>query len=351
MFKRFTNLAFLVMLSAAAMAQTTTPPATGTGNGQGRQNGQGRRQPRPYAITIVNNTKVKLDTAKISADFKAVYPGFAAGDGYRTKREVTMRVIDTVKSFTMKAVAGEIVVNKRWIKKKKNFKGFQNSLQAALHKNWTSVDTIRKDGYQLVFINKNSDFNPAIQKDLVETFFKVFPVLVSTFNDKTTHEVVFVTDTAYAGVAEASGNRILFSTKYMNAHPTDIDIVTHEGMHLVQGYGYGSGPVWLTEGIADFIRYKYGVDNVGSKWTMPAVNAKTNEKKYENSYRITARFFEWIDQKVKPGMIIQIDKELRNHTYTKDTWAQLSGKTIDELWDDYYKNPEISIHYSGKERN
>ena len=347
MIKKLTQLTFLVMLSAAAFAQTTPPATAPTGQPQQRR----RNQPRHYAITIVNNTKVNVDTAQINADFKAVYPGFAAADGYRTKREVTMRIIDTAKKFTLSAVAGEIVVNGRWIKDKKNFTGFQNSLQEALHKNWTSVDTTRKDGYQLVFINKNSAFNPAIRKDLVETFFTVFPVLVSTFNDKTTHEVVFVTDTAYGGVAEASGNRILFSTKYMNAHPTDIDIVTHEGFHLVQGYGYSAGPVWLTEGIADFIRYKYGVDNIGSKWTMPAVTARTSEKKYENSYRVTARFFEWIDQKVKPGMLIQIDKELRNHTYTKDTWAALSGKTIDELWDDYAKNPEITIKYSGKERN
>ncbi len=340
MFKKITNLTFLLMLSAAAFAQTTTP----TGQPQQRR----RNQPRPYSITIVNNTKVNVDTAQINADFKAVYPGFAAGDGYRTKREVTMRIIDTTKKFTIKAVAGEIVVNSKWIKDKKNFAGFQNSLQEALHQNWNSVDTTRRDGYQLVFINKNSAFNPAIKKDLVEAFFKVFPILVSTFNDKTTHEVVFVTDTAYGGVAEASGNRILFSTKYMNSHPTDIDIVTHEGFHLVQGYGYSAGPVWLTEGIADFIRYRYGVDNIGSKWYLPAFKATQS---YKNSYRVTARFFEWIDQKVKPGMLIQIDKELRNHTYTEATWAALSGKTIDELWDAYAKDPELTLKYSGKERN
>ncbi|MES2428578.1 MAG: basic secretory protein-like protein [Bacteroidota bacterium] len=344
MFKKISNLTFLLMLSAAAFAQTTPPATTPTGQPQQRR----RNQPRPYTITIVNNTKIAIDTAKINADFKAIYPGFAAADGYRTKREVTMRIIDTAKKFTLKAVAGEIVVNGKWIKDKKNFAGFQNSLQEALHKNWTSVDTTRQDGYQLVFINKNSAFNPAIKKDLVEAFFKVFPVLVSTFNDKTTHEVVFVTDTAYAGVAEASGNRILFSTKYMNAHPTDIDIVTHEGFHLVQGYGYSAGPVWLTEGIADFIRYRYGVDNIGSKWYLPAFKSTQS---YKNSYRVTARFFEWIDQKVKPGMLIQIDKELRNHTYTEATWATLSGKSIDELWADYAKAPELELKYSGKERN
>ncbi|NNU34052.1 hypothetical protein HK413_07600 [Mucilaginibacter sp. S1162] len=95
-----------------------------------------------------------------------------------------------------------------------------------------------------------------------------------------------------------------------------IDIVTHEGFHLVQGYGYSAGPVWLTEGIADFIRYEYGVDNIGSKWYLPAFK---ETQSYKNSYRVTARFFEWIEQKVKPGMAVQLDKELRAHTYTEGT--------------------------------
>ncbi len=346
MFKKISMPAFLVMLCVAAFSQTI-PTNTTTG---GQTSQRRRNEPRPYTITIANNTKVKLDTARVNTAFKATYPAFAAADGYRTKREVTMRVIDTANRFTISARPGEIVVNSQWIKKKKNFNKLRANLQEALHKNWISVDTVKKGDYQLVFINKNLNFNPVIKKELIETYFTVFPVLVSTFNDKTTHDVIFVTDTAYKGVAEASGNRILFSTTYMNAHPTDIDIVTHEGMHLVQGYGYGSGPVWLTEGIADFIRYKYGVDNIGSKWFLPAFTAQHNEKKYENSYRITARFFEWIDQKVKPGLIIQIDKELRNHTYNQDTWVRLSGKTIDELWDDYAKNPELILKYSGKER-
>ena len=347
MFKKISILSILGMLSVIAFAQTVpTPPAKEGQNPQRRRN-----QPRPYSITIVNNTKVTLDTANINTAFKAVYPKFATADGYRTAREVTMRVIDTANKFTLSAKPGEIVVNSNWINKKGNADKFQAQLEEGLHKNWNSIDTIKRNDYQLVFINKNSAFSPAIQKELIDTYFKVFPILVSTFNDKTTHEVLFVTDTAYKGVAEASGNRILFSTTYMNAHPTDIDIVTHEGMHLVQGYGYGSGPVWLTEGIADFIRYKYGVDNIGSKWFLPEFTEKHNEKKYENSYRITARFFEWIDQKIKPGLIIQIDKELRNHTYTQDTWFNLSGKTIDELWDEYAKNPKLELKYSGKERH
>lgn len=340
MIKRLTHLTFFVLLSAGAVAQTTLPAS----NAQPQRR---RNQPRPFTLTVNDAAKTKVDTAKLGAAFRSVYPAFAMADGYRTKREVTMRIIDTnAKDFTLKAAPGEIVANGKWLKKKQNLQNFQQSLESALHKNWVSVDTIKKDGYSLVFINKNEKFDPTIQKNLISTYFEVYPKLVSLFNDKATHDVIFITDTAYKGVAETSGSRILFATKYMNKFPYDVDVVTHEGMHIVQGYGYGSGPVWLTEGIADFIRYKYGVDNIGSKWFLPTFKAK--EKGYEQSYRITARFFEWIDQKVKPGMIIQIDKELRNHTYNADTWTKLSGKTLDQLWADYSASPDLNLVYSSK---
>lgn len=342
MIKLFTSTNLLLLFCAAAFAQNTSSNANG-------QNAQRRRfQPKPYSITINDVAKTKVDTAKIGVAFRNTYPGFATADGYRTKREVIMRIIDTTKSFTIKAMPGEIVVNGKWLKNKKNLAGLEQHLNDAFHKNWSSVDTVKKDGYSLVFINKNSNFDATIQKNLIETYFEVYPKLVSMFNDKATHDVVFVTDTAYNGVAEASGNRILFSTKYMNKFPYDVDVVTHEGMHIVQGYGYSYGRdlVWLTEGIADFIRYKYGVDNVGSKWFLPSFKAKPQG--YKDSYRVTARFFEWIDQKIKPGMIVAIDKQLRNGTFKESTWVDLSGKTLDELWAAYSADPVLHLIYSSK---
>jgi len=346
MINRITNLTFFMMLSVAALAQTATPPAASNGQAPQRR----RNAPRPYTLTVNDVANTKVDTAKLGAAFRAVYPPFAMADGYRTKREVTMRIIDTAKDFTLKAVPGEIVANGKWLKKKKNLAVFQQSLNDALHKNWVSVDTIKKDGYSLVFINKNEKFNPTTQKNLIDTYFEVYPKLVSMFNNKATHDVVFVTDTAYKGVAETSGSRILFATKYMNKYPYDIDVVTHEGMHIVQGYGYSYGRnlVWLTEGIADYIRYKYGVDNVGSKWYLPKFKAK--EQGYKDSYRVTARFFEWIDQNVKPGMIVQIDKQLREGTFKDSTWVELSGKSLDDLWAAYSANPDVTLVYSSKKQ-
>ncbi len=273
-----------------------------------------------------------------------VYPFFAQADGYRTKRQVTLDFV-TDETPTVIAKAGAIKVNKDWAKNKSE-KKIEKALFEAFTKNWVSYSKEKHKGYTLTFISKDPNLDPKVRENLIATYFEIYPTLVKTFNDKSTRDVLFVVDTAYKAVAEASGNRILFSAGYMKAHPTDIDVVTHETMHIVQGYGYSAGPVWLTEGIADYVRYKYGVDNVGSKWSLPAYNEKQS---YTNSYRITARFFAWLEQNVKPGLIATLDQQLRAHQYTAQSWETLTGKTLDQLWADYGKDPQkVTLTYSSK---
>ncbi|WP_145856809.1 basic secretory protein-like protein [Pedobacter suwonensis] len=301
---------------------------------------------RGYKIIINDKdsaTNAVLD-AKLKAAFINVYPSFAQADGYRTKRNVILDFV-TDETPTIYAKAGEIKVNSEWVKNKSQRK-IEKELFTALAKNWVSYSKEKHKGYTLTFISKDPNLDPAVRKNLISTYFEIYPTLVKTFNQKSTHDVLFVVDTAYKAVAEASGNRILFSAGYMKAHPTDIDVVTHETMHIVQGYGYSAGPVWLTEGIADYVRYKYGVDNVGSKWNLPAYNAKQH---YTNSYRITARFFAWLEQNVKPGLVAALDQQLRAHEYTEQSWTALTGKDLNQLWADYSKEPQkVSLTYSSK---
>ncbi|QEM08560.1 basic secretory protein-like protein [Mucilaginibacter rubeus] len=278
---------------------------------------------------------------KLTKAFYKIYPDFARANSYHTKKHLSVTFAD---SPAITAEDGKMEISAAVVKDLSE-KKLEKAMEAALAKNWASADTIKKKGFQLVFINKNQHIDPAVQQSLIDTYFEIFPVLIKTFNKKTTKSVVFVTDTAYGGVAEASGNRILFSTKYLKAHPTDIDVVTHETMHLVQGYGYSAGPVWLTEGIADYVRYKYGVDNVGSKWYLPAFNSKQS---YTNSYRITARFFVWLEKNVKPGLIADLDVLLRAHQYNDQSWVTLTGKNLDALWEAYSQNPAVELTYSDK---
>jgi hypothetical protein len=198
--------------------------------------------------------------------------------------------------------------------------------------------TYQRKGYTLTFTNNDATLDTGLQKQLVETFFVVYPKLAKTFNAKTLKTVAFVVDTAYKGVAATSDGRVVYSPKWFHQHPQDIDVVTHEVMHIVQDYGESEGPGWLTEGIADYVRSQFGVANEGAKWALTDLKPGQH---YTNSYRTTARFLLWIEKKQKKGFVKEMDKQLRAHTYTANSWKQQTGKTVDELWKAYTENPAV----------
>jgi hypothetical protein len=204
--------------------------------------------------------------------------------------------------------------------------------------NLNAQEVVKKKGYILTFESNYAELDPKLKQRLISTFFTVYPELAKEYNPKTLKSVKFLVDTAYKGVAATSNGIVTFSSYWMKLHPEDIDVVTHEVMHIVQDYGDSNGgPGWLTEGIADYARSKFGIDNAGAKWSLPALQPKHS---YENSYRITARFLTWIE-KQKPGTVKALDASLRDHSYTPEIWTKLTGKDLDPLWAEYVKNPAI----------
>jgi len=175
-------------------------------------------------------------------------------------------------------------------------------------------EVIHKNGLTLTFINQDKNFSPVVRKRMIETFFKVYPVLNGQYNEMTAKDVTFIIDTTYKGVAATQGTIVAFSPVWFKQHPEDIDVVTHEVMHIVQNYGSEAGPWWITEGIADYVRYKYGVNNKGAKWALS--NYKSGQN-YDNGYRTTARFFAWLETHNYSGIVKVLDQHMRDHTYTE----------------------------------
>jgi len=201
-----------------------------------------------------------------------------------------------------------------------------------------SKDSTTKNGYTLIFLNLSAGFSDKTKQRMTDAFFEVYPKEAQRFNPGTLKKVHFIVDPGFSGVAATSGDIIRFNPKWLSDHPEDIDVVTHEAMHIVQNYGSGGGPGWLTEGIADYVRYVYGVNNTAGKWSLPEFSEKQN---YKNSYRITARFLVWLEKNVSPTIVNDLDAAMRQHTYTPEIWKTLAHKTLDELWADYAKNPAI----------
>lgn len=198
------------------------------------------------------------------------------------------------------------------------------------------AEVFQEKGKTLIFSTSDPDFSEEVKKGLVETYFKVFPSMAKDFNPQVRDTIYVEIDTAYSGVAYAHNGKITISSDWLYKKPNDLDVITHEVMHIVQSYPPNSGPGWLTEGIADYVRFKYGVDNEGAGWSLPEYST---EQSYRNSYRITARFLAWLSKNYNGGIVELLDKNMRKNTYTESIWKENTGKNLDELWDAYGENP------------
>ena len=201
-----------------------------------------------------------------------------------------------------------------------------------------SIDSTSTAGFKLVFINKDDSFNPETGNQIKSLFKTVYPKEVKAYNQSSLKRIILIIDPKFDGVAATDNGIIRVSSKWLKDHPADIDLVTHELMHIVQSYPEDAGPGWITEGIADYVRYQFGVQNDLAKWSLPAFSEKHN---YDNAYRVTARFFVWIEQRQSKGFVKKLDKVMRSKTYTDAFWKKMTGKTVDELWKVYVANQKL----------
>lgn len=210
--------------------------------------------------------------------------------------------------------------------------------QDTVRTNDPAVLTVKQGKYEVSFVSNDPTFDTNERQRLITTFFQVYPKLAKEYNKHTLKHVNFFVDSSYDGVAATDNGRVRFNPKWFKQHPEDIDVVTHEVMHIVQDYKESVGPGWLTEGIADYARYQFGVNNAAANWKLP--DFKPGQS-YTNAYRVTARFLAWLELHKKKGIVKQLDKQLRDHTYTADSWKQLTGSSLDELWAEYAGNPVL----------
>lgn len=191
---------------------------------------------------------------------------------------------------------------------------------------------VTRHGFTLDFQDLTGEGDQAVVDRLTELFFDVYPRLVAEFNPGAPHTVVLAIDPEWKGVAAASGNRIMFNPDYLKQRPQDIDALTHELMHVVQAYQYTEAPGWLVEGIADYVRDRFGVDNAAADWRLEAPMVGAD---YTQGYRVTGAFLRWVEADGRPGFVRDLNTVIREKTYDASTWRTLAGKSVEDLWVDY----------------
>lgn len=138
--------------------------------------------------------------------------------------------------------------------------------------------------------------------------------------------------------AYASANRVTLNIPWFR---TQLDgeargCVVHELAHVVQNYWRARmtnpkptrTPGWVTEGIPDYIRwFLFEPQSGGAK-----IRGRQWEKvKYDNSYRVTANFLDWVARTNKGDVIGKLNAAAREGKYDAALWQEWTGKTLDEL--------------------
>ena len=111
---------------------------------------------------------------------------------------------------------------------------------------------------------------------------------------------------------------------------------------------------WLTEGIPDYIRWflyepqSHGADAVyiQKRMASEAKKGKVYEPKYNDSYRISANFLEFVTTKYDRHLVTKLNDALRQGKYYDDIWADDTGKTVQQLSQEWL----ASLHIEDKKQ-
>ncbi len=131
------------------------------------------------------------------------------------------------------------------------------------------------------------------------------------------------------GIAATSGTTITCAEGWFQAHPDDYGAVIHELCHVVQAYGGKPVPGWVTEGIADYVRW--------FNWEPPARRPRVNpdRARYTQGYQVTAAFFDWIVRTKDKTFVTRLNDAVRNGRYKPELFQEFAGKPLDDLWAEF----------------
>jgi hypothetical protein len=142
-------------------------------------------------------------------------------------------------------------------------------------------------------------------------------------------DVVRLTFRPMKGVAHATHDGIHISADWVTKKaPNDYGMVVHELTHVVQAYK-GKGEGWLTEGIADYVRYER-YEPGKQKWKLDP-----EKSSYKQGYGIAGAFLAWLEKNKNPEIIRKLNTACREGTYKREMFAELCGADVDALWKEF----------------
>lgn len=142
--------------------------------------------------------------------------------------------------------------------------------------------------------------------------------------------VITLTDSGFSGGAVAYTNTatgsIAVSISYMRSQPTDMGMIVHELTHVVQSYSYQTVPVWIVEGMADYMRYTLGYSTSWSYFHCDSTD------RYTSGYGCGAALLKYIERVYRPTVVKDLHATIRANQYSDNLFINYTGKTLEQLY-------------------
>lgn len=140
--------------------------------------------------------------------------------------------------------------------------------------------------------------------------------------------VIYKTGPGVTDVAATGGGVMTVNSAWSRKQPDDTGLTVHEVAHVVQSMS-AYNPVWLIEGVADYIRWiKFEPQNYKVR-----INPATAT--YHDSYRTTGTFLAWCELRYDKTLVTKLNDDIRFGRYTPDLWKKYTGKDVDALWAEF----------------
>ena len=198
------------------------------------------------------------------------------------------------------------------------------------------------------------DLAPWVDKSLVPVVKDWYPKLVAMLPSEgftaATNVTIRFREDMRGTPASAGGSFINCNAEWFRRElqREAVGAVVHEMVHVVQNYGWGRRgnpnatrtPGWIVEGIPDYIRwFLYEPQTKGAEITA----RNLARAKYDASYRITGNFIDWVVRKHDKDIVQKLNAAARAGNYKEELWKDFTGKTVQELGEEWRKEHEQRI--------
>lgn len=192
--------------------------------------------------------------------------------------------------------------------------------------------------------------NTELAAVVTEWYPKIVQLLPSPGFEPATNVTIRFRDNMGRTPASAGGGRVNCNAEWFrkNLKGEARGAVVHELVHVVQNYGRARRenpdatrtPGWIVEGIPDYIRwFIYEPQAKGAEITQ----RNLSRARYDGNYRITANFLNSVVEKYDKQIIQKLNVAAREGKYSEDLWKEYTGKTIQDLGDEWRKAHELRL--------